>query len=75
MATYSLNEAKTHLSKLLEAVQRGEEITITRYGKQVAKLVPIHKPKKIKLGFRPMEIESDLLQPTDPEIIKTFYGE
>jgi prevent-host-death family protein len=75
MATYSLNEAKTHLSKLLEAVQRGEEITITRYGKKVAKLVPIHKPGKRKLGFYPIEIKSDLLEPTDPEIIKMFYGE
>jgi len=30
MATYSLNEAKTHPGKLLEAVQRGEEIIFTR---------------------------------------------
>lgn len=33
-------EAKTHLSELLQRVERGEEITITRHGKAVARLVP-----------------------------------
>ncbi len=33
-------EAKTHFSKLLEQVKRGEEITITQRGKPVARLVP-----------------------------------
>jgi prevent-host-death family protein len=34
-------EAKTHLPTLLERVQRGEQITITKHGKPVARLVPI----------------------------------
>ena len=33
-------EAKTHLAKLLDRVARGESVTITRYGKPVALLVP-----------------------------------
>lgn len=36
-------EAKTHLSELLEKVEAGEEITITRHGSPVAKLVPVKK--------------------------------
>lgn len=36
-------EAKTHLSELLEKVEAGEEITITKHGAPVAKLVPIKK--------------------------------
>jgi prevent-host-death family protein len=32
-------EAKTHLSALLEEVEKGGEVTITRHGKPVAKLV------------------------------------
>jgi prevent-host-death family protein len=32
-------EAKTHLSSLLEEVEKGGEIIITRHGKPVAKLV------------------------------------
>ncbi|MCW5776187.1 MAG: type II toxin-antitoxin system Phd/YefM family antitoxin [Phycisphaeraceae bacterium] len=34
-------EAKTHLPQLLERVERGESITITRHGKPVARLVPV----------------------------------
>jgi prevent-host-death family protein len=37
----NVHEAKTHLSKLLERVQSGEEITIAKAGKPVARLVPI----------------------------------
>ena len=33
-------EAKNKLSELLDRVERGEEVTITRRGKAVAKLVP-----------------------------------
>jgi len=33
-------EAKTHLSALLERVERGEEVLITRHGRAVARLVP-----------------------------------
>ena len=33
-------EAKTHLPKLLDRVERGESITITRHGRPVALLVP-----------------------------------
>jgi prevent-host-death family protein len=43
--TVNVHEAKTHLSRLLERVERGEEVTIARNGKPVARLVPI-EPKK-----------------------------
>jgi prevent-host-death family protein len=33
-------EAKNKLSALLDQVERGEEIVITRHGKEVARLVP-----------------------------------
>ena len=34
-------EAKTHLPQLLERVAKGEEFTITKHGKPVARLVPM----------------------------------
>ncbi len=48
MATRSHNtvgayEAKTRLSELLGKVEAGEEITITKHGAPVAKLVPVKK--------------------------------
>jgi len=33
-------EAKTHFSEVLNRVERGETITITRHGRPVAKIVP-----------------------------------
>jgi len=39
-------DAKTHLSKLLEEVQNGSEITITKRGKPIARLVPYREEKK-----------------------------
>ncbi len=40
--TVGAYEAKTHLPRLLDEVSRGEEITITRHGVPVARLVPIN---------------------------------
>lgn len=35
-------EAKNKLGQLLDLVERGEEVVITRRGKEVARLVPAH---------------------------------
>jgi prevent-host-death family protein len=43
-------EAKTHLSRLLDAVEKGERIFITRHGKRVAELAPIPPKKTGKRG-------------------------
>jgi prevent-host-death family protein len=40
METISSSEAKTHLAQLLERVAKGEEFTITKHGKPIARLVP-----------------------------------
>ena len=37
----NVHEAKTHLSKLLERVQLGEEVIVARSGKPVARLVAV----------------------------------
>lgn len=39
--TLNIHAAKTHLSRLLERVEHGEEIVIARAGKPIARLVPI----------------------------------
>lgn len=41
MTTVGTFEAKTHLSELLDRVASGDEITITRNGKPIARLVPV----------------------------------
>ena len=46
MKTVNIHEAKTHLSKLLDQVAAGEEITIARAGKPIARLAPLDLPRK-----------------------------
>lgn len=40
MVVVNMHEAKTNLSRLVERVERGEEIVIGRHGTPVARLVP-----------------------------------
>jgi prevent-host-death family protein len=74
MKRYNLNEAKTHLSALVDSVQDGSEIEITRYGEPKAKLISARAPAKIVLGFRKITFVSDLLEPTDADISELFLG-
>ncbi len=41
MKQVGVYEAKTHLPRLLDEVERGDTVTITRHGRPVAKLVPV----------------------------------
>lgn len=47
--TASIAEAKAHLSALIAEVEKGGDITITRHGKPVARLVPV-RPKRRQGG-------------------------
>jgi prevent-host-death family protein len=38
---YNIHEAKTNLSRIIERVEHGEEIIISRAGHPVAKVVPL----------------------------------
>jgi len=54
MDPVNMLEAKTHLSRLVEAVESGaeKEIIIARNGKPAARLVPVEaKPKNRRLGL------------------------
>ena len=44
--TYTVHQAKTHLSRLLKEVEAGQEITILRGKKPVAKLVAVANQAK-----------------------------
>ena len=46
METVDAFEAKTHLAEILDRVERGESLTITRHGKPVAQLVPAAPTQK-----------------------------
>jgi len=71
----NIHAAKTHLSRLIERVEAGEEITLARAGRPVARLVPIQRPSTPRpLGLWRNErvvIRSDFDDPL-PEIEEAF---
>lgn len=84
VTTVNIHEAKTHLSRLLERVQNGEEITIAKAGKPVARLTAIRErparriPGNDKIVIHPdfddpiPEWDPDYMHPEDPmrELLK-----
>ena len=46
MVTVNLVQAKAHLSELLDKVEAGEEVIITRHGRAVAHLHAVSRPKQ-----------------------------
>ncbi|MBU2785569.1 MAG: type II toxin-antitoxin system Phd/YefM family antitoxin [Acidithiobacillus ferriphilus] len=44
VVSIALAEAKAHLSQVLDRVEAGEELVITRRGKPVARVVPVRQP-------------------------------
>lgn len=45
MMTVNLAHAKAHLSELLDRVEAGEEVLITRRGRAVGQISPVARPK------------------------------
>ncbi len=63
-----MREAKTHLSKLLRDVQRGNEWVITERGSPVARLAPI-SDRSLSLAERIRRLEdSGLVEPLRREV-------
>ena len=50
MKTVGAFQAKTHLSQLLDQVEKGEVVTITRHGQPVAVLAPAALARPAKTG-------------------------
>ena len=73
----NIHEAKTHLSKLLQRVAAGEEVTIARAGVPVARLIAVEPKMKIRpLGMDRgrIWIADDFDAPLPDDLLKEFYG-
>ena len=76
--TVNVHEAKTHLSRLLEAVEEGEEIIIARAGKPVARLVPLEsqrEPRRPGALAGQIWIAEDFDAPLPDHLRSAFRGE
>ena len=77
MVVMNMLQAKTHLSKLVEAIESGseEEILIARNGRPVARLVPLSKPSSaalIGIAKGQFEFDKDSFDSLDAEVADLF---
>jgi len=77
MTMVTIHKAKTQLSKLLEQVERGEEVIIARGKTPVARLVP-YGHEQPKRGFGSMKgratIGPEFWEPLPEEELKLWEG-
>lgn len=76
MGAINVHDAKTHLSRLLARVERGEEFILARAGRPVARLVPIvpARPRKPGAWKGKVRYGDDLPDPLPAELAELFYG-
>lgn len=74
MSVVKIQEAKTHLSRLVAAAERGEEIIIARGDRAVARLVPMHPDRKREVGFLPVKVPDSAFDPLDDEELRAWEG-
>ena len=76
MTTLNIHAAKTHFSRLIDDVVEGGEVVIAKAGKPVARLVPIEKTAKRKLGLLKgrLTIPEDFDAPLPDDVIAAFEG-
>lgn len=73
--TVNVHEAKTHLSRLLESVERGEEVVIARAGKPVARLVAATPTPTRRPGVWAGQVTiADDFDDTPADLIDAFHA-
>lgn len=72
MTTVTVQEAKTHLSRLLAAVEAGESVVIRRGPKVVAKIVPA---TDAEVPVRRFGVAAGLCPPPPPDFFEPLSAE
>lgn len=76
MKTVNIQEAKTHLSRLVEEAAAGNDVVIAKAGKPMVRLVPVTTlagPRPLGLLADRVKESADCWDP-DPEVEDLFYG-
>jgi prevent-host-death family protein len=73
MAEIGIREAKAKLSELVERVERGETVTLTRRGRAVARIVPVGRRRPGGLRGRVGMAED--FDATPEWLIRAFEGD
>jgi len=75
LVTVTIHQAKTHLSRLIQQVESGEEVVVCRGKLPVAKIIPsgpsrVSRPKVGKATSKRFDIPADAFAPLDDEDLK-----
>lgn len=78
MRKVNIHEAKTTLSRLVEAAESGETILLARAGKPVARLVGLGEKRGVRLGVLrgkfPARLLDDIAKPLSKRQIAALFA-
>lgn len=63
MEQVNVQEAKTHLSRLLARVERGETVILARGGRPIARIAPLEDAGPRELGFLRIDVPDSFFDP------------
>ncbi len=79
MIRLNIHEAKTHLSRYVGRLMKGETILLCKRNVPIAEIRPLPKIKRSKrpvgLAAGQFEIPDGFFEPLPPEIVEAFRGE
>ena len=78
MIKLNVHEAKTHLSRYLDKLERGETILLCKRNIPIAEIRPLPKRRKAKrpigLAKGQFTFPAEFFEPLPPDIIDAFNG-
>ena len=75
MEKVSVAATKAHLSELLDRIEKGEEIVVTRRGKPVARLTPVSPRKKPLPSFAEFRSRIPRLKTSGSKVLQLIREE
>ena len=79
MTKVNVHQAKTHLSKYLALLDKGETIVLCKRNVPVAEIRPLPRPRQgkrpIGLAKKSLKIPKSFFKPLPDEILDAFEGE
>jgi len=79
MIKLNVHEAKTHLSRYLERLARGESIILCKRNIPIAEIrpLPAHRKAKRPLGLAKgkFKLSRQFFKPLPPDVLDSFHGQ
>jgi len=78
MIKLNIHQAKTHLSRYLARLARGESILLCKRNIPIAEIRPIAPSRKVKrplgLAKSKVKVPPEFFEPLPTEVLNSFYG-